>query len=176
MSQGETGPSTGETHYEQTGDYPVTTDETNTTSSTSKNYSISVAALYLIPLNNSRQLQFNIGIGPTINYYYGHSSSTYEVPRDSTRTEYISTNKNEGYGVGAQFCLQIIIPLYSNLQIAAEYTLVGYYSWLENESNQEYHYFTRSTLISGDEQKYSYDSKAWQISLSNIKVGLKYSF
>lgn len=171
-----TNPSNGKYIYSDAINTANTTSQTTSTSSKSNSYNAIISALYMLPLNTSHQLQFKLGIGPTLTF--SHSRSNYESTNfnDSTRSESSDTYTNNSYGVGILICCQVLVPLNSSLQLTAEYNLLGNYVWQNYESNYNYSSSLNNNLSSSHISQQHNDSQAWQFSLSRITFGIKYSF
>jgi hypothetical protein len=171
-----TDPSTGKYHYTDAINTSNTTSQSSSSSSNSNYYSAIISALHMFPLNTSNQLQFKLGIGPTLIFNHSRSNSGSTYLNDSIRSESSDTYTNNSHGIGVLICCQVLVPLNSSLQLTAEYNLLGNYLWQNNESNYNYSSTLNNKLSSLYISQQNNDSQAWQFSLNRITFGIKYTF
>jgi hypothetical protein len=172
----ETRPSDDESHNYYTGINPDTIDEKYSSSGIQNSYNFVVSGLYMYSLNNLQKIKFKLGIGPDFTYYHNRWSRTYNIRRDSIRNDGNDMSIKKEIGMGVMLCCQIIIPLYSNLELTADYNLIGNYMWYRSESNYNDFHFRNDIVASSDvSQSHSY-SNGWRFSLNQIKFGLIYCF
>jgi hypothetical protein len=171
-----TNPSTGKSLYTDAVNTANTTSQSSSLSNNSNYYTALISALYIFPLNTSNQLQFKLGIGPTLTFNHSRSNYVSTDLNDSTRSESSDTYSNNSYGIGVLICCQVLVPLNSSLQLIAEYNLLGNYLWQNNESNYNYSSSLNNKLSSSYISQQTNDSQAWQFSLNRITFGIKYTF
>jgi len=171
-----TNPSTGKSLYTDAVNTANTMSQSSTLSNNSNYYTALISALYMFPLNTSDQLQFKLGIGPTLTLNHSRSNYGNTYFNDSTRSESSDTYTNNSYGIGVLICCQVLVPLNSSLQLTAEYNLLGNYLWQNNESNYNYSSILNNKLSSSYISQQNNDSQAWQFSLNRITFGIKYTF
>jgi len=171
-----TNPSTGKYQYTDAVNTSNTTSQSSSSTSNSNYYSAIISALHMFPLNTSNQLQFKLGIGPTLTFNHSRSNYGSNYLNDSIRSESSDTYTNNSYGIGVLICCQVLVPLNSSLQLTAEYNLLGNYLWQNNESNYNYSSILNNKLSSSNISQQNNDSQAWQFSLNRITFGIKYTF
>ena len=171
-----TNPSTGKYQYTDAVNTSNTMSQSSSSTSNSNYYSAIISALHMFPLNTSNQLQFKLGIGPTLTFNHSRSNYGSNYLNDSIRSESSDTYTNNSYGIGVLICCQVLVPLNSSLQLTAEYNLLGNYLWQNNESNYNYSSILNNKLSSSNISQQNNDSQAWQFSLNRITFGIKYTF
>ena len=158
------------TNYNEYSGSRDTYNTTNESSSNSQNYNLSVQFLWV--KNIAPRLALFSGAGPFLGYSLNHSSS-------KTNSEYSNpglnksenSNDNSSTNAGIIAVLGLQCELTKNILLIAEYNFSVFYSW-ENSNSENYSestgYFSRHSWESSTD--------AWNLSLSNIKLGVGFRF
>ncbi|MFA7418671.1 MAG: hypothetical protein WCZ90_03215 [Melioribacteraceae bacterium] len=140
------------------------------------NQSVSLILNHQWFLNVSKGLNVYVGVGPQITYsndYNNGNGGAYWVWTREGDGSSESSSKNEyninSIGVGIQAILGLDCKVTERLSILSEFNLSGLYYW--DKASQ-----TTFESYSGETRKTFNSGNSWKYNLSNIKIGIAYSF
>ncbi len=147
----------------------------STRDETTKNYSILISPQYCYALYQNKYFNFYIGAGPSLSYYFS-SYESHEISRSvlsvNETTEFNSINNSRTWSLGLMGLLGIEGNINENLKIFSEVYISENKKWnkIENETNQileSKQYFHQTS---------NYEVNSWEFSISNVTLGISYSF
>ena len=140
----------------------------------SSSYGIVFSSQLLYRFTDYEYVQLYVAFGPSFSYSLLKTTSGSSENTDSTFNKFSSESKNTVLGIGPSVSFIIKSHLYGNLSLVSEYNFSAYYTWNDETrnsssgSNQAYNLNQQSYY----NYQYHQETKGWEMSLSDVRIGL----